>query len=842
MTEVKMDTVTLAEHENLERCAKEWPDPIGAKNWSNVSEELIEQIKHLSRSERITKLRNRLLDSRQQLYIRERGKLVTESYRETEGEDANIRQAKSLAHVLEKYPIYLRDDELIVGSVAPTPRGCLWFPEITDWLINEIDTISTREYNPTVVSDEDRAFYLDELHPYWKDRCSFARIQKQLPDEVREKQKYGLWTCGISMEQPIGHILALDKHRLKHGIRWYKEQALAHMESADHTDPRYVDKLQFWKAIVIICDAIHHFALRYADEAERQASCAAEPRKTELLRIASTMKKVPWEAADNFYEAVQSAWFMQLIYYYETNAVAESPGRIDQKLYEYFKKDLDRGALTLEEGCEILSCYWLKLAETNKVYTQGESRYRTGNPMFQNLSLGGSDESGKCAVNELSYLCLKVEEHVHLDQPNVAIWVDDVAPNDFIETAVKVVRTGGGKPMFLGAKSRINHFKTTCGLTDEMAGKYDSVCCSFMWPPYLPNMDHAADINPGIALEYVFTNGKDRKTGVQVGPQTGDPRKFRSIDEIYSALVQQIQYGIKMAVMHANTIYKIWQDYLRTPYTSMFQGTCLSDGMDITCGGSLGHSAASGVSVGLVNCIDSLSAVEKVVFDDRKVDMPTLVDALEQNFEGYEILREALLKAPKYGSDNDFSDKWVREIEYAINHEYLHYPMRFGRLRKNPVYIHLSAGVLYGSMMGATPDGRKAGMPLAEGGISPMQGLELQGPAASMRSAAKWDYTEINSVVYNQKFHPRVLERDDDVKKLSTLIRTYLCKMGSEGNGTNHVQINVVSAETLRDAQEHPENYRDLIIRVAGYTAFFTEISRDLQDDLIARVEFDAIN
>lgn len=843
MKDVRMDTVTPEEQENLAQCLEELPDPVGARNWENVDYDLIKQIKELPKTVRLVKLRNRVLDSKQQLYIKERGRLVTESYQASEGEDPNIRQAKALAHVLENYPIYLREDELIAGSVTPTPRGCLWFPEITDWLINEIDTISTREYNPTIVSEEDKEYYINELHPYWKDRCSFARIQKQLPDEVREKQKFGLWSCGISMEQPIGHILALDKHRLERGIHWYKEQALNLIETADHCDPKYVDKLQFWKAIVIICDAVHTFALRYADEAQRQAAeTTNEIRKAELLRIAETMRKVPWNAPDNFYEAVQSAWFMQLIYYYETNAVAESPGRVDQKLYEYFKRDIDDGTLSLEEAEDILACYWLKLAETNKVYTQGESRYRTGNPMFQNLSLGGADVNGKCAVNELSYLCLKVEEYVHLDQPNVAVWVDDVTPDDFLETAVKVVRTGGGKPMFLGSKSRINHFKVTCGLTDEMAGKYDSVCCSFMWPPYLPNMDHAADVNPGIALEYVFTNGKDRKTGVQVGPQTGDPKTFKSIQDVHDALVKQIQYGIEMATMHANTIYKIWQDYLRTPYTSMFQGTCLKDGMDITCGGSLGHVSASGVSVGLINCIDSLSAVEKVVFQDHKTDMAGLLEALDHNFEGYEELQDELLKAPKYGTDNDFVDKWVVDLEHVINHEYLKYLMRFGRLRKNPVYIHLSAGVLYGSMMGATPDGRKAGMPLAEGGISPMQGLELKGPSASMRSAAKWDYSEINSVVYNQKFHPRVLEKDADVKKLGDLIRAYLCDMGADKLGANHVQINVVSAETLRDAQKHPENYRDLIIRVAGYTAFFTEISKDLQDDLIARVEFDAVS
>lgn len=839
---ITMFTVTDAEYENLNRCMEELPDPIGARNW-DPDYKVIDQIKNLEKTKRLITLRNRILDSKQQLYIKERAKLVTESYQATEGEDANIRQAKALAHVLENYPVIIRDDEIIVGSVTPTPRGCLWFPEVCDWLINEIDTISTREYNPTYVTEEDKEYYLKEVHPYWKDRCSSARIQKQLPDEVREKQKYGLWSCGISQEQPIGHILSLDKHRLERGIKWYKEQAQNLIDTSDKTDPKYVDKIQFWKAVIIICDAVHTFALRYADEAKKMAQeTKDEKRKEELLRVSAALEKVPWNAPDNFYEAVQSAWFMQLIYYYESNAVAESPGRVDQKLYNYFKKDLENGTLSLEEAEDIVSGYWLKLAETNKVYTEGESRYRTGNPMFQNISLGGTDVNGESAVNELSYLCLKVEEFVHLDQPNVAVWVDDKVPDDYLETAAKVVRTGGGKPMFLGVKSRLDHFMKTNGLSEKAARTYDSVCCSFMWHPYLPNMDHAADVNPGIALEYVFTNGKDRKTGVQVGPQTGDPRDFKDINDVYNALVKQVQYGIQMAVMHANTIYKIWQDFLRMPYTSMFQGTALKDGLDVTCGGSLGHTAAEGVSVGLVNCIDSLSAVEKVVFDSKQATMSELVDALDHDFQGYEKLQDALIHAPKYGTDDDYADKWLVDFEHVINHEYLKYPMRFGRLRKNPVYIHLSAGVLYGSMMGATPDGRNAGKPLAEGGISPMQGLELKGPSASMRSAAKWDYTEINSVVYNQKFHPRVLEKDDDIKKLTRLVRTYLCDMGVDELGANHVQINVVSAETLRDAQEHPENYRDLIIRVAGYTAFFTEISRDLQDDLIARVEFDGIN
>lgn len=841
MKEITFETVTEKERKNIEQCMKVLPDPVGARNW-NPDVAVIEKIKKLSRTERLIKLRERLLDSKQQLYIKERGKLVTESYKATVGEDANIRQAKALAHILENYPVYIREDELIVGAVTPTPRGCLWFPEVCDWLINEIDTISTREYNPTLVSEEDKEFYKKEIHPYWKDRCSYARIQKQLPDEVREKQKYGLWSCGISMEQPIGHILSLDKNRLEHGLKWYKEEAQKLIETSDQTDPKYIDKIQFWKAIIIICDAVHTFALRYANEAEKMAAtCKDEKRKAELEKISETLKKVPWEAPSNFYEAVQSAWFMQLIYYYESNAVAESPGRVDQKFYSYFKKDLDNGTISLEEAEDIVACYWLKLAETNKVYTQGESRYRTGNPMFQNISLGGTDVNGNSAVNELSYLCLKVEEFVHLDQPNVAVWVEKNVPEDYLETAVKILRSGGGKPMFLGAESRINHFKKSCGLPEKAARTYDSVCCSFMWHPHLPNMDHAADINPGIALEYVFTNGKDRKTGVQVGPETGDPKNFKSIDDVYHALQKQIQYGIKMAVLHANTIYKVWQDFLRMPYTSMFQGTSLTDGLDITCGGSLGHNAAMGVSVGLVNCIDSLGAVEKVVFDDKQVTMKELISALDNNFVGYERLQKALLDAPKYGTDNDYVDKWIVPLEHTINHEYLHYPMRFGRLRKNPVYIHLSAGVLYGSLMGATPDGRNAGMPLAEGGISPMQGLALKGPSASMRSAAKWDYSEINSVVYNQKFHPRALEKDEDVAKLASLIRIYLCDMGVDGRGANHVQINVVSAETLRDAQEHPEKYRDLIIRVAGYTAFFTEISRDLQDDLIARVEFESV-
>ena len=843
MNEKRMGYVTESEYENIKRCIEEYPDPIGARKWK-TDEQLIQDIKKLKKSDRLERMRQRYLDSKQQLYIKDRCQWVTESFKETEGEDASVRRAKALAKVLENYPVIIRDDELIVGSLTPTMRGCLWFPEVSDWLIDEIKTISEREYNPTYISEEDKQYYLEEVHPYWHDRCSFASIQKQLPDEVREKQNSGLWSCGIGMQQHIGHILSLDKHRLERGIKWYKERAEYLIETADKHDPKFIDKLQFWKAIIIICDAVHIFANRYSEKAlEMAENTNDEQRKKELILISKTLKKVPWEKPDTFYEAIQSAWFMQLIYYYENNSVAQSPGRLDQKVYEYFKNDvIDEKTLSLEEAKEILSSYWMKNAETNKLYTESESRFRTGNPMFQNIALGGTDNKGNCAVNELSYLCLKVEEFVHLDQPNVGVWVEESTPLDFIESAMNIVKLGGGKPMFLGAESRIQHFMKTCGLPEKAARTYDSVCCSFMWNPYIPNMDHAADINPGVALEYVFTNGKDRKTGKQIGPKTGDPRKFKNITEVFDALVKQIQYGIEMACLHSCTIYKVWEEMFPAPYTSMFQGTCLTDGLDITKGGSLGHMSATQVSVGLVNTLDSLAAVEKVVFDDKRVSMSELVSALNDNFDGHERLQEWLLNAPKYGNDNEYVDKWIPKMQEVLDHTYLDYPMRFGRLRKNPVYIHLSAGVLYGSMIGATPDGRKAGQPLAEGGISPMQGRELKGPSASMRSAAKWDYDEINSVVYNQKFHPRVFERNEDIGKLSKLVKTYLCNMGMHGTGTAHIQINVVSAKTLRDAQVHPENYKDLIIRVAGYTAFFTEISRDLQDDLIARVEFDAVH
>ena len=843
MKDVNVYTVTEEEYRNIQRIMDELPDPIGARHW-DVDQSVVTQIKGMKRSERLQRIRDEYLNSRQQMYIKERCQLATESYQSTIGEDQNVRRAKALAHVLENYQIILRDDELIAGSVTPTMRGCLWFPEVSDWLYDEIDTISTRAYNPTYVSEEDKDYYLNEVHPYWKDRNSFISVQKQLPDEIREKQGFGLWSCGISQQQHVGHILSLDKHRLERGIRWYKERAQELIETSDQTDPKYIDRLQFWRSIIIICDAVHTFALRYSEAAEKKAAeTEDEKRKAELLRIAKTLKKVPWEAPDTFYEAVQSAWFMQLIYYYENNSVAQSPGRIDQKFYEYFKKDvLEDKTMSLEEAKELLECYWMKIAETNKVYTEAESRFRTGNPMFQNISLGGSDREGKSAVNELSYLCLVVEGFVHLDQPNVGIWVDDSVEDDYIKTALRVVRTGGGKPMFLGTKARLKHFTELCGLNEKQARSFDSVCCSFMWNPYLPNMDHCADINPGIALEYVFTNGKDRKTGVQVGPMTGDPTTFTNVNQIFEALKTQIEYGIKMACIHASTIYKVWDEMFPAPYTSMFQGTCLTDGMDITKGGSLGHMSATQVSVGLVNCLDSLAAIQKVVFEDKRVSMPELVRALEDNFNGHERLQQWLIDAPKYGNDDEYVDQWITPMQDVLDHTYLNYPMRFGRLRKNPVYIHLSAGVLYGSMIGATPDGRKAGKPLAEGGISPMQGLELDGPSASMRSAAKWDYTEINSVVYNQKFHPRAMENERDLDKLAMLVKAYMCDMGRDELGADHIQINVVSSETLRDAQVHPENYKDLIIRVAGYTAFFTEISRDLQDDLIARVEFQDVN
>jgi len=829
------------EQENLLRCMAEIEDPVGARNWK-PDPEIVEEIKKLEIGPRLKAIREAVRTAVPQLYIKDRAKPVLENYKETEGEDPEIRQAKALARVLKEVPITIRPGELIVGALTKTPRGALWFPEIVDWLIDEIDTVSTREWNPFLVSEEDKKYYLEEVHPYFKDRASLSRIWKQVPDEIREKYEYGLWTNGIAQEGHVGHIIVLDRPRLLRGIRWYKERALELMEKADVCDPEYPDKLLFWKSIVIVCDAVRDFAHRYAEEARNLAKVEKdEKRKTELGEIAEICERVPWNPPRTFHEALQAAWFIHLVYYFETNMTAQSPGRIDQKFYSWFKKEvIDEKTLSVEEAKELLGCYWLKLAETQKINSEIESRWRTGNLMFQNICLGGTDKNGQSAVNELSYLGLKVEEHMHLDQPNVGVWVHENVPDDFLEEAARVVSHGGGKPQFIGVNSRVQHFIEVGGFPKNIAWDYDSVCCDFMWYQYYPHYVHSADIVPGKAMELALNNGVDRRTGKLLGPQTGDPREFKNINDVVEAWKKQTAYAIQCSCIHANTIDKVWQEFLRIPYTSMFIGTCLTDGKDLVNGGSGGFCANASVSIGAVNAINSIAALEKVVFDDKKATMAEVIDALDKNFEGHEELQKLLLSAPKYGNDDDAVDKWIRPHQYFITEEYLKYPMHFGRQRKHPGWLHLSAGVLFGKMTGALPDGREAEMPFAEGGVSPMQGTDFSGPTASMRTVAKWDYVSMLNCVYNQKYHPMVLESEEGIKKFSALIKTFLCNMGDVG--AHHVQCNVVSSETLRKAQKDPEKYRDLTIRVAGYTAYFIEISKDLQDDLIARTEYQEVS
>ncbi|MDD4679644.1 MAG: pyruvate formate lyase family protein, partial [Clostridia bacterium] len=614
--------ITPMEKENLERCIAEFDDPIGARNW-NPDPQIIEQIKNLEFGDRLNAIREEIRTTMPVLKIKDRAKPVLESYKETEGEDQGLRQAKALARVLREIPVVIRDHELIVGSLTKEVRGALWFPEIVDWLVDELDTLSTRPWNPFQLSEEDKQYYLEEVHPYFKDRASLSRIKKNMPDEIREKENAGLYTNGIAQEGHIGHIVVIDRMRLLRGIGWYKARAQELMEKADKFDPFYPERLIFWKGIIIVCDAVKDFAHRYAEEARKMAKNEKNAkRKAELEKIAEVCDRVPWNAPRDFQECLQSAWFYHLVYYFETNMTAQSPGRIDQKFYSWFKQDvIDNKTITLDEAKELLGSYWLKVAATQKINSEMESRWRTGNLMFQNIALGGTDKYGNSAVNELSYLGLKIEQFCHLDQPNVGVYIHPNVPDEFIEEACRVVRTGGGKPQFLGVQNRVQHFMEVGGFPKEVAMDYDSVCCDFMWHQYYPHYVHDCDIVPGKAMELALNNGVERRSGRQIGPKTGDPKQFKDIDEVYEAWLTQTKFAIECSCNHSNAIHKVWQEWLRVPWTSMFIGTCLTDGADLVNGGSGGFNNNYVASIGAVNVINSLAAMEKVVFDEKKATM-----------------------------------------------------------------------------------------------------------------------------------------------------------------------------------------------------------------------------
>jgi len=787
---------------------------------------------------RIKKMREEVVSSKP-ILCSERALLVTEAYKETENEPMIIRRAKAFEKVLKNMTIEIWDDELIVGNHGGNGRrSAPVFPEWgTYWLEKELDEIlETRKQDRFIVPQKVKED-LKSIFPYWKGKTVYERYRAMLPEETKRIRDAYIFTRDLFERGGYGHAAYDTPKVLKMGFKGIKEEVQERLRKLEKTNAKDQEKRLFYEAVLITSDAAIHFAHRFSEKAKFLAKKETnEVRKRELEKIAEVCAWVPENPARDFWEAVQVAWFLQLLVQIESNGNSVSPGRLDQYLYPYFKKDLEEGRLTIEQAQELLDCFWLKLNEIIKVWDKEATRVHPGFPMTQDVTIGGQTPDGFDATNELSYLMLNAQEHIRLQNPQFTVRIHKNTPDDFLMRVAEVVRFGTGMPAMFGDEICIPAIIRTTGVPLDRARDYRIVGCAELTPRGLQGRANGAYFNVARVVDLALNDGVDRLTGEKIGLSTGDPTKFKTFNEVIDAVKKQMAYFIEHNVTN-NLIVDMVQREL-TPHvflSSIIEG-CIEKGRDITWGGSL-YGVTPTQPVGMATAADSLTAVKKLVFDEKKLTMAELKEALDSNFEGVrgEEIRQMLLKAPKYGNDDDEADFMVKKFTDIFFDELEKHRDIDGRPYATLI-LTLGSTVPHGWRTGATADGRKAKTPVSDS-MSPTNGADKNGPTAVLKSASKIDQIRtMQGNILNLKFNRSILEDERALRKFALMIRTYLVDLkGLE------VQVNVIDSKTLRDAQKHPEKYKDLIIRVAGYSARFVELAKEMQDDIIARTEHEAL-
>ena len=833
----------------------------------------------IEKSERIQRLIDNLYEKMPEIESA-RGILVTESYKQTENLPIIKRRSAAFAHILRNIPIVIRSSELIVGSATVAPRGCQVFPEYSyEWLEAELDTVETRAADPFYVSEKTKA-ELREIYPWWHGKtCSDLARANMAPEAYAAFTEHNIFTPGNYFYNGIGHVCVQYDKVLKIGYRGIINEANRAIDALDVSDPEYIDRYNFLTAVIESCEAVIEYARRYSRLAREHAASATCPvRKKEYERIAQNCARVPEFGATTFHEACQSFWFVQLLLQVESSGHSISPGRFDQYMYPYYKADLDAGRITREEAQELIDCIWVKFNDINKVRDAVSADGFAGYGMFQNLIVGGQNIYGMDATNDLSYMCLEAAMHVPLPQPSISIRVWNGSPEDLLLKAAALTRLGTGLPAYYNDEIIIPSIMAR-GLTLEDARDYCIIGCVEPQKPGKTDGWHdAAFFNMCRPLELVFSNGMDK--GKKIGPDTGDVAEMQTFDEFYSAYKTQQAYMVKLLVNANNAIDAAHAKRCPLPFQSCMVDYCIGRGKSLQEGGAV-YNFTGPQGFGIANNTDGLIAVKKLVFDEKRVTMSELREALKANFgygisgpaaervtteiaielakEGIEITPMAIEtiyrevttlesldesararykeikrlideECPKYGNDIYDVDMFARDVANTYTKEVEKYRNVRGGIFQAGLYP-VSANVPLGGTTGATPDGRLAYTPLADG-IGPASGRDVKGPTATANSVAKLEQcVASNGTLLNQKFHPSALEGMSGLTKFVALIRSYFDQKGM------HMQFNVVTRETLLDAQAHPEKYKTLVVRVAGYSALFTTLSKSLQDDIINRTQ-----
>ena len=806
-----------------------------------------------------------------------RAKLITESYKATEGQPTITRRAEAFAHILRNIPIIIRDNELIVGSSTIAPRGCQTFPEFSyQWLEDELDTVETRSADPFYIAEETKQ-ELREVHKYWKGKTSSELATSYMAPEAIKAIEHNIFTPGNYFYNGVGHVTVKYEEVLAIGYKGIIDKAQAELDRCQVGDGNYVKKSHFLKAVILSCQAVIEYAERYAELASQMAAECTDPvRKQELLQISQNCSRVPANGATSFYEACQSFWFVQQLLQVESSGHSISPGRFDQYMYPYYKADLDKGIITRESAQELLDCIWVKLNDLNKVRDAASAEGFAGYSLFQNLIVGGQDKDGNDVTNDLSVMCILASMHVHLPMPSLSIRVWNGSPHELLIKAAELTRTGIGLPAYYNDEVIIPALLNR-GLTLADAREYNIIGC--VEPQKAGKTDgwhDAAFFNMCRPLELVFSNGMDK--GKLVGIQTGDVTKMTTFEEFYDAYKKQMEYCISLLVNADNAIDVAHAERVPLPFESCMVDDCISRGLSVQEGGAI-YNFTGPQGFGIANMADSLYAIRKLVYEDKKVSMEEYKEALAWNYDkgldkqSVKDISEMILKGmqdggmnvtedtakavlttvmrlkpteeqlrrfteihhmidevPKYGNAIDDVDYFARDVAYTYTRPMQKYHNPRGGQYQAGLYP-VSANVPLGGQTGATPDGRYAHTPVADG-VSPSAGKDVKGPTAAATSVSRLDHFIVsNGTLFNQKFHPSALAGREGLEKFVSLIQTFFDQKGM------HMQFNVVDRETLLDAQKHPEKYSHLVVRVAGYSALFTTLSRSLQDDIIRRTE-----
>ncbi len=793
-----------------------------------------------SLTDRMKAFREEVLDEKPYIDA-QRAVLATQVYRENQNQPRVMVRALMLQKILENMSIYIEDKTLIVGNQATKNKNAPIFPEYTmEFVLNELDLFEKRDGDVFYITEETKQ-QLRDIAPFWENNNLRARGEALLPEEVSVFMETGVFGMEGKLNAGDAHLAVNYEKILAFGLKGYEERVRQLKAELDLTDPDSIDKNIFYKAVLIVIEAVHQFAQRYSKLAQELADREKDSkRKAELLEISRICAKVPYEPATSFYEAVQSVWFIQLILQIESNGHSLSYGRFDQYMYPYYIKDIQEKVITKDEALELLTCLWIKTLTINKVRSQAHTLSSAGSPMYQNVTIGGQTPDKKDAVNELSFVVLQSVAQTRLTQPNLTVRYHKNINKAFFDDCIEVMKLGFGMPALNNDEIIIPSF-INWGVKEEDAYNYSAIGCvetavPGKWGYRCTGMSY---INFPRVFLCAMNDGVDLTTGKRFTKGYGYFKDMKSYEELLSAWDKTVREMTRYSVIVENAIDKASERDVPDILCSALTDDCIGRGKTIKEGGAV-YDFISGLQVGIANMADSLAAIKKLVFEEKKITPAQLWNAILDDFQSDENKKiQAMLidEVPKYGNDIDYVDNLVVEAYDSYLDEIKKYPNT--RYHRGPIggiryggTSSISANVGQGMGTMATPDGRNAYEPLAEG-CSPAHNADKNGPTAVFKSVAKLPTEKITGgVLLNQKMTPQMLSTEENKQKLEMLIRAFFNRLHGY-----HVQYNIVSRETLIDAQKHPEKHKDLIVRVAGYSAFFNVLSKKTQDDIIGRTE-----